>query len=407
VVAAAPGQQDAQQRYEAAESVLAGGDAEDALQMFDAFIDDYPRALYPSTPWRAAASVRAGEIELSLGRSQAAAVRFVGVVDGEETSSWTSRARLGLATTLLWSREWSAAATLLQQVVDAFDAGGPSADPVAGVNAAERLTLLHRLWLRTAAGGQPWQRAGRFNVGATLDRPIGVAASTNGLLVSDEGLDAVVFRDSTGNAATFVMADAQRPWWSARGIGYVPARSVVSAPLSAASFEFTYPDGGRQRAVEDIRAGAGTAAGGRVLLDNRSKRILEFSPTGAFVRALDTRGGEPVDLARGPRGRLFVIEKSRREVMVFDPDGALRGGFSIETWREPYALAVDAIGHVYVLDRRSKRIDVFDPDGGILWSLGPVLPGGVEFDDPRDIAVDGGGRIFVADRGLSSLVVIE
>ena len=102
-----------------------------------------------------------------------------------------------------------------------------------------------------------------------------------------------------------------------------------------------------------------------------------------------------------------MIEKRQREVMVFAADGALCGGFAMETWREPYAVAADALGFIYVLDRGNKRIDVFDPDGGILWSLGPVLPGGVELDDPRDIAVDGSGRILVADRGLSVLLVIE
>ena len=50
---------------------------------------------------------------------------------------------------------------------------------------------------------------------------------------------------------------------------------------------------------------------------------------------------------------------------------------------------------------------MFDPDGGILWTLGPVLPGGVEFGDPRDLAVDASGRILVADRRLKAVVVIE
>jgi hypothetical protein len=400
-------QQDAEQRYLAAQAAFADGDAGTALQLFDALIEDYPRSRYPDTPWRAAASVRAGEIELGLGLVQPATARFVGVVDSEQPTGWTSRARLGLATSLLWERDWRAAATLLQRVVDAFNAGDPSGDPMAGVLAAERLTLVHRLWLRPAAGEQPWQRSGRFDLGAAIDRPIGVAASSNGLLVSDEGRDSVVFRDSTGNAATFAVADPQRPWWSPAGDGYVAARAVVTAPLSAASTQFTYADGGRQRAVEDIRAGLRTPAGEWILLDSDSHRVMMFGAGGEFVRALDLAGGDPVDVDRGPRGRLFVIEEDRREVMIFAAGGSREGGFAIEGWREPYALAVDAAGHVYVLDRDNKRIDVFDPDGGILWTVGPVLPGGVELDDPRDLAVDGGGRLFVADRGLGVVVVIE
>ena len=41
------------------------------------------------------------------------------------------------------------------------------------------------------------------------------------------------------------------------------------------------------------------------------------------------------------------------------------------------------------------------------WTLGPILPGGVELRDPRDIAVDAAGRVLIADRGLSAIIVIE
>jgi hypothetical protein len=400
-------QQDAEERFVAAESAFASGDADAALRMLDELVADTPPARFPDSRWRAAAETRAGEIELALGRADDAAGRFVAVIEGEVTSSWTSRARLGLATTLLWSRDWAAAAPLLQEVVDGFTREDAGADPVAGLLAAARLTLLHRVWLRPAAGGQPWQSAGRYDISAPLERPMGIAAGSNGVLVSDEGRDALVFRDSTGNAASFPIADPQRPWWSDNGDAYVAARATVAAPLSAASLSFTYTAGGRQRAVEDIRAGARGALGEWVLLDHDSKQVLLFDTDRTFLRALDMRNGEPVDLVRGPRGRLFVIEKDRREVMIFAADGSLQGGFAVDTWREPYALAADAAGLVYVLDRDAKRIDVFDPDGGILWTVGPRLPGGVELDDPRDIAVDGSGQILVADRGLGVVVVIQ
>jgi len=399
---------DPQQRYNAAESAFAAGEPDRAVALFDALAADFPRSRHPSSPWRATAKVRAGEIDLALGRGQAAAARFVDVVEAEEASIWTARASLGLAATLVLDREWAAAATLLQQIVDADRADEPGADPIAAARASARLTLLHRLWLRPAAGEQPWQRAGRFVAGTTFDRPIGVAAGEDGVLITDEGIDTAVFVDSQGNAATFSVADPHRPWWSARGDAYVAARSVVSAPLRMETVAFAASDGSRQRTVGDIRAGARTAAGVWLLLDNDSRSVMRFGADSVFERVLDLGpDSRPVDLAIGPRGRIFVLEERRREVVVLDADGNLSGGFAVEGWRRPQAVATDALGHVYVLDRDLGRIDVFDPDGGILWTLGPTLPGGVELDDPRDIAVDATGRILVADRGLSAVVVIE
>ena len=404
----APLGQGAEERYAAAEAALANGDVEGALQIFTAIVDDFPRSRYPSLSWRAAANVRAGQIELDRGRVEAGAARFVAVIDSEPPSEWTARARFALATTLLWSREWRAASNLLQAVVDAAAGDGPEADLMAGRAAEARLTLLHRVWLRAAAGEQPWQRAGRLSVDVAFDRPIGIAAGFDSVLVTDEGDDVAILIDASGTTASFRVADPRRPWWGPSANAFVAARSSVSAPVGVESFQFVYPDGSRQRPLEDIRAGVSTPDGGWFLLDNRLKRVMRFGPDGGFEHVLDTgANGEPVDLARGPRGRIFVIEKRRRGVVVFDAAGVLLGGFAIAEWREPYAVAIDAIGNVYVLDRGLKRIDVFDPAGGILWTLGPVLPGGVEFGDPRDLAVDASGRILVADRRLKAVVVIE
>jgi DNA-binding beta-propeller fold protein YncE len=116
---------------------------------------------------------------------------------------------------------------------------------------------------------------------------------------------------------------------------------------------------------------------------------------------------EPVDLATDSFGWLYVIDKDSRGVHRFSPDGVYQGGLASVSWEEPYALDVDAFGNLYVLDRRTKKIDVFDPDGVSRWSLGPVLPGGVELRDPRDVAVDGQGRVYIADRNLSVVVLVQ
>jgi len=403
-----PPRQDAEERYNFAEALLASGDAEEALQLFTAIVDNFPKTRYPLLSWRVAANVRAGQIEVALGRVDGGAARFVEVIDSETPSVWTTRARLGLATTLLWNREWQAAARLLQTIVDVSGRSGPESDIVAYRDAEDRLTILHRLWLRGEVGERPWQQAGRYPVEFTFDRPIGIAAGINGVLVTDEGKDLAVFFDSFDTAASFRVADPQRPWWGTSANGFVAAGSMVSAPLRTESFQFAYPESSRQRPLDDIRAGVGMPDGGWYLVDSEYRGVMRFGRDGTFDHILDMgANSEPVDLDRGPRGRLFVIEKRRREVLIFDAGGVLSAGFSYHDWREPYALAVDSIGYVYVLDRGLKRIDVFDQDGGFLWNLGPVLPGGIELGDPRDLTVDSTGRILIADRGLRTVVVVE
>ena len=36
-----------------------------------------------------------------------------------------------------------------------------------------------------------------------------------------------------------------------------------------------------------------------------------------------------------------------------------------------------------------------------------LVPGGIELKSPRDISVDGSGRIYIADRDLKAFLVIE
>jgi DNA-binding beta-propeller fold protein YncE len=407
--AAAAPQERAETRYFDAESVLLAGDVEGAMAAFTALIDDYPPARFPALTWRAAAAVRVGELQLQLGRADAGEARFVAVLDGEPPSAWWARARLGLARSLMWRGEWPAATDLLQSVVDAVEAGTDDADPIAAGLAREHLGLAHRLWVRPAAGEAPWRQSGRLPIGGELGNPIGVAAAPGfGILVVDEGTDLVTLIDPAGPPVSATVRDAARPWWGPAGEALVAADEWVNGPFGLEAHQFAFAEGDRRRPLNDLRAGARTATGDWILLDEGFKQVMVFSSGGDYLRSLDLGpDGEPVDVALGPQGKVYVIEKRRREVRVFNPDGSLFTGFGYERWREPYALAVDAAGFVYLLDRGNRQIEVFDPELGAGWTLGPVLPGGVELRDPRDIAVDGAGRVLIADRRLSAIIVIE
>ena len=395
--------------YFQAGEAIAAGDADEALRILSTIVAEYPRSSYPELSWRAVAGVRAGEIEMRMGRDDAAAARFVSVIEEEAPSSATSRARYELATTLIWAGEWRAAVSLLQSIVTAADSGTDRVDRNVVALARQRLSMAHRLWLRPLAGQLPWTQAGRYTGAGGLDRPVGVAANEAGaVFIADEGSRSATLVDAGGVSTSFSIADLRRPWLGPTGSAYVATKAGVVAPQRGEAYQFAVPNGAQLRPLRDVRAGVRNGEGQWILVDNDADSVAVFSAAGAYLRSLDLGpGGEPVDVAAGQRGYVYVIERRTRTVLFFAPDGAPQGGFALNSWRRPYAVATDGAGHVYVLDRDAKRIHVFDPEGGILWSLGPVLPGGVELSDPRDLAVDGAGRLLIADRRLSSVVIVE
>ncbi|MBI4961648.1 MAG: hypothetical protein HY913_00070 [Desulfomonile tiedjei] len=68
-------------------------------------------------------------------------------------------------------------------------------------------------------------------------------------------------------------------------------------------------------------------------------------------------------------------------------------------FNNPKAIAVDATGNVYVADSSNNRIQKFDSAGVFIASWGSTGLGNGQFRDPRGIAVDAWGKVYVADTG--------
>jgi uncharacterized protein (TIGR03663 family) len=77
---------------------------------------------------------------------------------------------------------------------------------------------------------------------------------------------------------------------------------------------------------------------------------------------------------------------------VWGGPGAGDGEFA-----EPRGLAVDGRGNLYVADTKNSRIQVFDPSGRFLRAFGKKGAGDGELNEPCGVTVDSEGEVWVAD----------
>jgi uncharacterized repeat protein (TIGR01451 family) len=163
-------------------------------------------------------------------------------------------------------------------------------------------------------------------------------------------------------------------------------------------------------------------ADGRIYVsDLVNRRVQVFSASGAFVTAIATQdANRPGAIAVDQAGQLYVTMSSNNVVYVLSPTGqrllqlgtpahCVPSGFVVcpdpddGQFLSPEGLAVGQDGRIYVADSGHHRVQVFDSGGHLLFKIGrnggngSLGTGDGAFFNPRGVAVDAGGRIYVAD----------
>ena len=74
---------------------------------------------------------------------------------------------------------------------------------------------------------------------------------------------------------------------------------------------------------------------------------------------------------------------------------------------QPRGIAVDQHGNLYVADTGNHRVQVFGPDGTLIRAFGSFGSGDGQFNEPRGVAVDAQGNVYVADTWNARIVKFD
>jgi DNA-binding beta-propeller fold protein YncE len=244
-------------------------------------------------------------------------------------------------------------------------------------------------------------RGGRVN----FVQPVGVAVRNDVLLVADAGARVIWKFDR--------LRDAMAPFATFTGFGPEQGASMVvgndlsvwvALPADHVVVQYDLRGQVVRRWADSFDAPRPTAVAvpedrSEVLIaDGASARVLVFDPLGRPRSVLG--GTRPAMLqsvaamAFGPRG-LYVLDRIAQQVVVLDPRGVPIEVIGEHQLVQPRALAVDASGRVFVSDDLEQKIKVFRGNQ-LLASVGGMGNGPGRFGRIESMALDG-NLLYVAD----------
>ncbi|MBK9128042.1 MAG: hypothetical protein IPM13_09600 [Phycisphaerales bacterium] len=230
-----------------------------------------------------------------------------------------------------------------------------------------------------------------------LVKPVDIAATAGGLLVSDSALQSVLAWSAGAGVLDVVPLPRSAPAPSALALAPNGDRLVadVRGPVVRISGDGQVRT--RYDAPGPLRAGGLACVDDQLWVTNLATHRIEVFDleSGRHIRSLGQRGtqpgsfGLPIGIAYA-QGQVYVVDMLNARVQVFDRDGQHKRNFGgpgnrIGYFGRPKGVAVGPDGTVFVTDAASQCVHAFDRDGKPLIAFGGtadrelalVLPAGI------------------------------
>ena len=108
----------------------------------------------------------------------------------------------------------------------------------------------------------------------------------------------------------------------------------------------------------------------------------------------------PTRLNWGGDGNLYVSDNANNAVFILDTTLKVTG--ELKGLARPLAVSTDGVGNIYVGNKDRKNVEVYDPAGNLLRSLGN---GSIE--TPNDLAFDRDNNLYVLDSANDTVLVYD
>jgi outer membrane protein assembly factor BamB len=145
------------------------------------------------------------------------------------------------------------------------------------------------------------------------------------------------------------------------------------------------------------------------VLDVGNRRVEHFDKQRVFMSAWGGFGTgpglyeDPIGLAVDSLGVVYVLDDTRNVVESYDAKGHVIATLDAHPggtggYNSANSLSIDALGNFYISDCCSagNQVQKLDSSGALLATIGATRPGQFT-DQPGSMAIDGRGRLFVAE----------
>jgi len=272
---------------------------------------------------------------------------------------------------------------------------------------------------------------GEAAVNARLEGPTGVAVDRNGTIYfveagigSGTGLalgDFKVWKVSTAGVLT-TLAGNGIPNFSNDGTPATATQLNGPTGVAVSGLGVIYISDTQNQRVRAMPAGGGT------LITLAGNGVAGFN--GEILLPRNAQLNRPVGVAADDAGNWYVADSANSRVRKAQPGGNLftiagngnasyfgDGGQATKgSVNHPEGVAVDAAGNVYIADTVDHSVRKVTPDGVINTLAGTGNPGysgdggpaiSARLSEPRSVAVDAAGNVYVADSGNNAVRRID